>query len=89
MKPQLSVVPRDAAAGDTVPGELFDLSWEPKLRTRRRRVEDWKHYLAVASQVVGRFHGQFHLERFDYVHPAQLQPTTPRRLRKAYAVSVA
>lgn len=89
MKPQLSVVPRDAAAGDTVPGELFDLSWEPKLRTPRRTVEDWKHYLAVASQVVGRFHGHFRLERFDYMHPAHLQPTTPRRLRKTYPVSVA
>lgn len=89
IKPMLSVVPRDAAFGDTVPGELLDPSWEPTLRARRREVSDWDQYMAIASQVVGRFHGQFRLERFDYVHPESLQPLTPRRLRKPYKVSVA
>jgi len=59
IKPMLSVVPRDAAFGDTVPGELLDPSWEPTLRARRREVSDWGQYMAIASQVVGRFHGQF------------------------------
>lgn len=89
MKAQLSVVPRESAAGDTVPAELFDPAWEPKLRSRRRRVDDWDQYMAIASQVVGRFHGHFRLERFDYLHPVQLQPGTPRRLRRPYPVSVA
>ena len=89
MKAQLSVVPRDGASGDTVPGELFDPAWEPAVRGRRREVSDWDQYMAIASQVVGRFHGQFRLDRFDYVHPVTLQPKTPRRLRRPYKVSVA
>ncbi len=89
MKPHLSVVPREAFSGDTVPGELFDPAWEPPVRGRRRQVADWNQYMAVASQVVGRFHGQFRLERFDYVHPVSLQAGTPRRLQRPYKVSVA
>ena len=86
MKPQLSVVPRDAATGDTVPGELFDPAWEPKLRARRRRVEDWDQYMAIASQVVGRFHGEFRIEHFDYEHPTRLQYNTPLRLKRTYTL---
>ncbi len=52
-------------------------------------VPDWRHYLARARQVVGRFQGQFQLRHFDYQHPARLQPATPRRLRKPYPARVA
>ncbi len=86
----LRVVDRDPAAGDTVPAELFDPAWEPPLRQGRQRpLEDWNQYMAMASQVVGRFHGQFRLEHFEYLHPVRLQPATPPRLRKPYTVSVA
>src|SRR5262249_45552811 len=34
-------------------------------------------------------HGQFRLERFDYVHPTRLQTGTPRRLKRPYSASVA
>ncbi len=80
---------RDDLAGDTVPGELFDLSWEPPVTPRRRVMADWKQYLAVASQVVGRFHGQFQQRHFEYLHPVHLQPATPRRLKRPYPVAVA
>jgi pimeloyl-ACP methyl ester carboxylesterase len=89
VKALLSVVPRDGSVGDTVPAELFDPAWEPQVRSRSRSASDWGQYMAIASQVVGRFHGQFRLERFDYVHPVTLQGSTPRRLRKPYKVSVA
>ena len=89
MRSALHMVARDQAAGDTVPAELFDLNWEPPTRGRRRVLSSWNDYIAMASQVVGRFHGQFRLGHFDYVHPKQLQPGTPRRLKREYAVSVA
>ncbi len=66
-----------------------DLAWEPALRARRREAADWDQYMAIASEVVGRFHGQFRLERFDYEHPVSLQPLAPRHLRRPYTVSVA
>lgn len=84
----LRLAEREAFAGDTVPGELFDLSWEPPGAPRRRVVADWKQYMAVASQVVGRFHGQFVQRHFDYLHPVALQPATPRRLKREYPASV-
>lgn len=89
MKRVLSMVPREALAGASVPDERFDPAWEPALRLPRREISNWSQYMAIASQVVGRFHGQFSLERFDYLHPESLQPATPRRLRKPYKVSVA
>ena len=89
MKTQLSVVPRQGWSGDTVPDELFDPAWEPPVRARRRDAQSWDQYMTLASQVVGRFHGQFQLERFEYVHPESLQADTPRRLRRPYKVSVA
>lgn len=89
MKARLSVVPRQGWSGDTVPDELFDPAWEPPVRARRHDAQSWDQYMTLASQVVGRFHGQFQLERFDYTHPASLQPATPRRLRRPYTVSVA
>ena len=89
MRAALKVVPRDDAAGDTVPGALFDLNWEPPVLGRRRVLSSWNEYVAMASQVVGRFHGQFRMAHFDYVHPTRLQAGTPRRLKKDYAVNVA
>ncbi len=83
-----NTLPRDEAAGDTVPAALFDVNWEPPASGRRRVLTSWNQYMAVASQVVGRFHGQFRLGHFDYVHPRQLQPATPRRLKRDYTVSV-
>lgn len=89
MKHGLSIVPRDDFAGDTVPGELVDIAWEPPLRGPGRQLTTWRDYMAQASRVVGRFHGQFDLQRFDYQHPVRLQPATPLRLKQPYNVSVA
>lgn len=88
MSGALQFLPRDEAAGDTVPGALFDLAWEPPATGRRRVLRSWKDYMAVASQVVGRFHLQFGVGHFDYLHPTRLQPATPRRLRRPYSVPV-
>lgn len=89
MSASLRVLPRDEAAGDTVPGALFDVAWEPPVAGRRRVLSSWKEYLAVASQVVGRFHGEFRIGHFDYQHPTRLQKGTPRRLKREYEVPVA
>ncbi len=89
MRTALQTVPRDEAAGDTVPAALFDLSWEPPVRGKRRVLASWNDYIAMASQVVGRFHGQFRMGHFDYQHPTRLQPATPRRLKRDYTVNVA
>ncbi len=89
MKPALVVVPRDEASGDTVPGALMDVAWEPPVRGQRRILTSWQEYMALASRVVGRFHGQFRLSHFDYEHPTRLQPGTPLRLKKPYHASVA
>ena len=78
----------DAAAGDTPPAGVFDLTWEPSVPGRRRVLANWNDYIAVASQVVGRFHGQYRLGHFDYLHPTRLQKGTPRRLARPYKVSV-
>ena len=82
-------LPRNEAAGDTVPAALFDLAWEPTVPGRRRVLASWNDYIAVASQVVGRFHGQNRWGHFDYQHPTRLQPATVRRLKRPYKVSVA
>lgn len=89
MKHSLHVIPRDDLAGDTVPGELVDIDWEPPVPGPRRSVTNWKDYMALASRVVGRFHGQMSLHHFDYEHPTRLQPATPRRMKLPYKVSVA
>ena len=89
MKPALSAVLRDEALGDTVPGELVDVTWEPPEVGRRRILTSWRDYMALASRVVGRFHGQFRANQLDYEHPTRLQPGTPRRLRKPYNATVA
>ena len=82
-------IARDDAAGDTVPAALFDLAWEPPVPGRRRVLSNWNDYIAMASEVVGRFHGQFKIAHFDYRHPARLQPGTVRRLKRPYRVNVA
>jgi pimeloyl-ACP methyl ester carboxylesterase len=99
VKPALNIVaaaatperaaPRLAEFGDTVPAPLPDVAWEPPLAGRRRLLTSWSEYMAMASRVVGRFHGQFQLRHFDYQHPTRLQPGTPRRLRRPYTVPVA
>ena len=89
MNRSLAVVPRDETAGDTVPGALFDVTWEPPVRGARRVLTSWQDYIALASRVVGRFHGQFKLCHFDYLHPTRLQPGTPQRLKKPYQAAVA
>jgi pimeloyl-ACP methyl ester carboxylesterase len=88
MTAALHVVPRDEDAGDTVPGALFDLNWEPPTRGRRRVLTTWNDYLLMASQVVGRFHGQFRVGHFDYIHPTRLQPGAPLRFKREYPVNV-
>ncbi|MBI5719169.1 MAG: alpha/beta hydrolase [Burkholderiales bacterium] len=96
MKPRLNVVPRQVEFGDTVPaalgssgGALPDVAWEPPLPGQRRALGSWNEYMALASRVVGRFHGHFALRHFDYEHPVRLQPGTPRRLKRAYVTPVA
>ncbi len=79
---------REDLAGETVPGALLDLHWEPPPPGRRRVLRTWKEYMSMASEVVGRFHGQFRMGHFDYVHPVGLQPQTVKRLRKPYKVNV-
>jgi pimeloyl-ACP methyl ester carboxylesterase len=87
MKPRLSVVRQASAQGGDM--DRVDPAWEPAPHSRQRSVADWEQYMAIASQVVGRFHGQFKLERFEYEHPEHLQALTPKRLRRPYKVSVA
>jgi pimeloyl-ACP methyl ester carboxylesterase len=89
-----AAVRRDASCDaqptdETAPAALLDLTWEPAVQERRRVLKSWKDYLAVASQVVGRFHGQFRLQHFDYEHPTRLQPGVPQRFKRPYKVSVA
>lgn len=71
-----------------MPGALFDLHWEPPTPSQRRVLRTWKEYMSMASEVVGRFHGQFRMGHFDYLHPTKLQPDTVKRLRRPYKVNV-
>jgi pimeloyl-ACP methyl ester carboxylesterase len=87
VKPRLHVLPRRAAVSEEMAPP--DVTWEPPLRGRSRPLESWSDYMAFASRVVGRFHGQFHFERFDYVHPVRLQVGTPKRMKRPYTASVA
>ena len=88
-KVNMITIARNEETGDTVPAALFDLAWEPPVPGRRRVMTNWNDYIAVASQVVGRFHGQYRLGHFDYHHPTRLQRGTVRRLKRPYSVSVA
>jgi pimeloyl-ACP methyl ester carboxylesterase len=90
VKPRLQVLsPRAEGPTPHAHPVVHDVAWEPPMRARARPLETWNEYMAFASRVVGRFHGQFRLERFDYVHPTRLQAGTPRRLKRAYRASVA
>ena len=66
-----------------------DPSWEPPVPGKRRQVANWDQYMALAKNIVGRFHDEFDLRFFDFVHPTRLQPTLPGRVKKPYAVKVA
>ena len=63
--------------------------WEPPIPGRRRLLQSWDDYIAMAQRVVGRFHSQFELRSFDYQHPLRLQRGGPARFRKPYGVRVA
>ena len=88
MKRQLQVVPRKAPREEKA-SRPVDVAWEPSIRGPRRVLTNWDQYMAMASRIVGRFHGQFALKRFDYEHPVRLQAGTPERLKRPYHVSVA
>jgi len=88
----LALVPPVAATvNESVPLDpgLITPDWEPSVPGRRRIVTNWNEYMAVASQIVGRFHNQFRLGHFDYVHPTRLQRGVPLRFRRPYTVKVA
>ena len=55
-----------------------------------RRASDvgWGHYHALVDHSMERFRGHYRCTHFEYVHPKHLQPATPERLRKPYAVRV-
>jgi pimeloyl-ACP methyl ester carboxylesterase len=63
--------------------------WEPRIPRRQRVLTNWNDYLALANRIVGRFHNQFRLSHFDYVHPSRLQVGVPRRFRRPYSIKVA
>lgn len=50
---------------------------------------NWDAYEAHAAVLETPFAGHYEARRFDYIHPTRLQSGVPRRLRKAYPVSVA
>jgi pimeloyl-ACP methyl ester carboxylesterase len=77
------------ATSDAVAPEQRDPAWEPPIPGRRRVLKTWNEYMAVASNLIGRFHGEYQLRHFDYCHPPRLQPGTIRRLKRSYRVSVA
>lgn len=81
-------MPRDSIA----PARFVDPAPEPAAAAagqRARADAGWADYMARASRVVGRFHGQFALRHFEYRHPTRLQPGTPARLKKPYTAPVA
>ena len=55
--------------------------WEPPVPGRRRILANWDDYIAMAQRVVGRFHSDFALRYFDYMHPLHLQ-RGPKRLHQ-------
>lgn len=52
-------------------------------------LRSWYDYLRAAEVTTRRFQGHFTISHFDYIHPPRLQPGTPRRMRRPYAVRVA
>jgi pimeloyl-ACP methyl ester carboxylesterase len=63
--------------------------WQPDIPGNPRTFPSWDSYMAMASRIVGRFHNEFRLRHFDYMHPVRLQRKTPPRFRKVYPVKVA
>ncbi len=71
------------SAADVDPG------WEPPVPGKRRIVTSWEQYMALAKRIVGRFHNQFDLRYFDYLHPTRLQRASAGPIKKPYPVKVA
>ena len=68
--------------------QRHDPDWEPAIPGRRRVLNTWDEYMAMAKRIIERFDHEFDLRHFDYLHPVRLQ-RCPMRFRKAYAVKVA
>ena len=51
--------------------------------------KNWRAYEDYASALEAPFAERYAVGRFDYIHPVRLQSGVPRRLRKAYPVSIA
>jgi pimeloyl-ACP methyl ester carboxylesterase len=80
--------PAHPARNDTARARRHDPDWEPPIPGRRRVLETWDEYMAMAKRVIERFDHQFDLRHFDYMHPVRLQKG-PERFRKAYPVKIA
>ena len=65
-----------------------DPNWEPPIPGRRRVLNNWDEYMAMAKRIIERFDHEFDLKHFDYMHPVRLQ-RCPMRFRKPYPVKVA
>jgi len=65
-----------------------DPDWEPPIPGRRRVLNTWDEYMAMAKRIIERFDHEFDLRHFDYQHPVRLQRGAPR-FRKPYPVKVA
>jgi pimeloyl-ACP methyl ester carboxylesterase len=68
---------------------MQDPGWEPPIPGHRYVVHTWEEYMTLAKRIVGRFHDEFELRHFEYVHPTRLQKGVPMRLKKPYPVRVA
>jgi pimeloyl-ACP methyl ester carboxylesterase len=65
-----------------------DPDWEPPIPGRRRVLNTWDEYMAMAKRIIERFDHEFDLRHFDYLHPVRLQRCAAR-FRKPYPVKVA
>jgi pimeloyl-ACP methyl ester carboxylesterase len=77
-----------ARRNDAPRARRHDPDWEPPIPGRRRVLDTWDEYMAMAKRVIERFDHQFDLRHFDYLHPVRLQKG-PERYRKPYPVKVA
>ena len=80
--------PLRSTRSDAARARRHDPDWEPPIPGRRRVLETWDEYMAMAKRVIERFDHQFDLRHFDYMHPVRLQKG-PERFRKPYPVRVA
>jgi pimeloyl-ACP methyl ester carboxylesterase len=62
--------------------------WEPSIPGRRRILNTWDEYMAMAKRIIERFDHEFDLSHFDYLHPVRLQRCA-MRFRRPYPVKVA